>query len=61
MKVQDLRSMLDRMPGIRHAGDVDLLVFFYRHPRALLTGEQLIAYAAPAARHRRRAPITKVA
>jgi len=44
MKVQDLRSMLDRMPGIRHACDVDLLVFFYRHPRALLAREQLTAY-----------------
>jgi hypothetical protein len=47
MKVQDLRSMLDRMPGIRHAGDVDLL-----KPEP---------DAAPAARQRRRAPITKVA
>jgi len=36
--------MLDRMPGLRHACDVDLLLFFYRHPRALLTGEQLVTY-----------------
>jgi len=43
MSSQDLQSMLDRLPGIRHACDVDLLLFFNRHPRALLTGERLIA------------------
>ena len=37
---QDLRSMLDRIRGIRDASDLDLLLFFYRHPRALLTSEQ---------------------
>ena len=36
--------MLDRIRGIRHACDLDLLLFFYRHPRALLTGEHLVAY-----------------
>lgn len=36
--------MLDRIPGLRHACDLDLLLFFYRHPRALLTGEHLVAY-----------------
>jgi DNA-binding MarR family transcriptional regulator len=41
---QDLRSMLERIRGIRHARDLDLLVFFHRHPCALLTGEQLVAY-----------------
>lgn len=35
--------MLDRLPGIEHACDVDLLLFFYRHPRALMTGERLVA------------------
>jgi hypothetical protein len=35
--------MLVRIRGIRHACDLDLLLFFYRHPRALLTGEQLVA------------------
>ena len=34
--------MLDRIRGIRHACDLDLLLFFYRHPRALLTGERLV-------------------
>ena len=33
--------MLDRVRGIRHACDLDLLLFFYRHPRALLTIEWL--------------------
>jgi DNA-binding MarR family transcriptional regulator len=44
MTTQDLRTMLDRIRGIRHACDLDLLLFFYRHPCALLTGEQLVAH-----------------
>lgn len=36
--------MLDRIRGIRHGCDLDLLLFFYRHPCALLTAEQLVAY-----------------
>ena len=36
--------MLDRIRAIRHPCDLDLLLFFYRHPCALLTGEQLVAY-----------------
>jgi hypothetical protein len=36
--------MLDRIRGIRHACDLDLLLFFYRHPCALLTGENLVDY-----------------
>lgn len=39
-----LHSLLKRIRGIRHACDLDLLLFFYRHPTALLTGEQLVAY-----------------
>jgi hypothetical protein len=34
--------MLDCIRGIRHACDLDLLLFFYRHPCALLTAEQLV-------------------
>ena len=45
MSTQDLRSLLDRIPGIRHACDLDLLLFFYRHPCTLLTSEQLVAFA----------------
>ena len=33
--------MLDRIGAIREACDLDLLLFFHRHPRALLTGENL--------------------
>ena len=44
MPTQDLRSLLDRVRGIRHACDLDLLLFFYRHSRALLTSELVVAY-----------------
>ncbi len=44
MPTQDLRSLLDRIRGIRHACDLDLVLFFYRHPRALLTRELVVAY-----------------
>lgn len=44
MVTPDLRSMLDRIRGVRHRCDLDLLLFFYRHPRALLTAEQLVVY-----------------
>jgi DNA-binding MarR family transcriptional regulator len=40
----DLRSMLDCIREIRDACDLDLLLFFHRHPRSLLTSEQLVAY-----------------
>ena len=33
--------MLDRVGGIRHACDLDLMLFFYQHPRALLTSDRL--------------------
>jgi DNA-binding IclR family transcriptional regulator len=36
--------MLERIRGVRHACDLDLLLFFYRHPRTLLTGERLVSY-----------------
>ncbi len=39
-----VRSLLDRIRGIRHACDLDLLVFFHRHPCALLTSEQIVAF-----------------
>ncbi len=44
MTREDLRSLLDRLGGIRHRCDLDLLLFFYRHPRALLTAESLVSY-----------------
>ena len=36
--------MLDRIRAVRHSCDLDLLLFFYRHPRTLLTGERLVSY-----------------
>jgi hypothetical protein len=39
----DLGSLLGRIQAIRHACDLDLLLFFHRHPCALLTSEQLTA------------------
>jgi len=44
MDTLELRSLLDRIGAVRRPCDLDLLVFFYRHPRALLTAEQLVAY-----------------
>lgn len=44
MKHDRLRTLLERLDGIRDACDLDLLVFFYRHPRSLLTSEQIVAY-----------------
>lgn len=44
MAAQDLHSLLDRIPAIRHACDLDLLLFFYRHPCALLSSESIVAY-----------------
>lgn len=39
-----MRSLLNELGGIQHKCDVDLLLFFYRHPRALLTAESLVSY-----------------
>jgi DNA-binding MarR family transcriptional regulator len=44
LDTRELRSLLDRIGAIRRPCDLDLLVFFYRHPRALLTAEQIVGY-----------------
>jgi hypothetical protein len=36
--------MLDRIGVLKHACDLDLLLFFARHPRSLVTSEQLAAW-----------------
>jgi DNA-binding MarR family transcriptional regulator len=36
--------LLDRVGTLRHPCDLDLLRFFCRHPRALLTSDRLAAY-----------------
>lgn len=41
---EDIDRLLDRVGVLRHACDLDLLVFFARHPRALLTSEQLATW-----------------
>jgi hypothetical protein len=40
----DARSLLDRIDVLRHPSDLDLLLFFARHPRSLLASEQLAAF-----------------
>lgn len=44
MDTLDLRSILDRIAGIRHPCDLDVLLFFHRHPCTLLTSDRLVAY-----------------
>lgn len=41
---EQIRRLLARVPVIRGACDLDLLMFLSRHPRALLTMEQLAAF-----------------
>ena len=38
------RRLLDRIGFLRHPCDLDLLLFFVRHPRALVTSEQIAAF-----------------
>lgn len=42
--LEDIKRLLARTPVIRSGCDLDLLVFLYRHPRALLTSEQIAAF-----------------
>jgi hypothetical protein len=44
MKREDARLMLDRIGVLRHRSDLDLLIFFARHPRSLLSSEALAAF-----------------
>lgn len=41
---QEIKRLLDCTPIIRNGCDLDLLVFLYRHPRTLLTSEQIAAF-----------------
>lgn len=36
--------LLNRIGVLRHPCDLDLVLFFHRHPRALLTSDRLAAY-----------------
>jgi hypothetical protein len=39
-----MADLLDRIGCLRHPCDLDLLLFFYRHPRAFLISERLAEY-----------------
>jgi DNA-binding MarR family transcriptional regulator len=40
---QDIHALLAAVPFVRGACELDLLIFFYRHPHSILTNEQLSA------------------
>lgn len=44
MKREQARRLLDRVGFLQNRCDLDLLLFFVRHPRALLTSDQIAAY-----------------
>jgi hypothetical protein len=44
MERQEAHWLIARVGVLRHACDLDLLIFFVRHPRSLLTSEQLAAF-----------------
>ncbi|MBA2260304.1 MAG: hypothetical protein H0W18_15535 [Acidobacteria bacterium] len=44
MEHEEPRGLLDRIGVLRHRCDLDLLVFFSRHPRVLLTSESLVRF-----------------
>src|SRR6185503_16002053 len=44
MKIDEARRLLDRIGILRDPCDLDLLLFFVRHPRSLLTSDQIAAY-----------------
>lgn len=44
MTPKDARRLLDQIGVLRHPCDLDLLVFFARHPRALLSSESIAAH-----------------
>jgi hypothetical protein len=41
---KDAGRLLDQLDVLRHSSDLDLLVFFARHPRTLLSSEQIAAF-----------------
>jgi hypothetical protein len=44
MTPKRIEDLLDRIGCLRHPCDLDLLLFFHRHPRAFLIGERLAQY-----------------
>jgi hypothetical protein len=45
MSPRRVRDLLDRVVCLSHPCDLDLLLFFRRHPRTVLTSEHLALYA----------------
>ena len=43
-QLEEVKQLLARLSVIRNGCDLDLLVFLYRHPRTLLTNEQIAAF-----------------
>src|SRR3989449_5447756 len=43
MMSEGVEDVLARLPYLHHRCDLDLLVFFHRHPRVLLTSDRLVA------------------
>jgi hypothetical protein len=41
---EHVSQLLDRIGVLRHPSDLDLLIFFARHPRSLLASEQLATF-----------------
>lgn len=44
MSRKRVRDLLDRLACLKSACDLDLLLFFYRHPRTVLSSERLALY-----------------
>jgi hypothetical protein len=44
MNREDARRLLDRIGVLRHPCDLDLLMFFARHPRTLLSSDSLASF-----------------
>ena len=44
MTSRQIRQVLARSKALHHSYDVDLLLFFYRHPQSLLTSDQLATF-----------------
>jgi len=44
MKPKQIGDFLDRIGCLEHPCDLDLLLFFYRHPQAFLKSERLAEY-----------------
>jgi hypothetical protein len=44
MKPDDAQTLLDRIDALRHPCDLDLLIFFVKHPHTLMGSEQLATF-----------------